>query len=90
MRKLPALLDPVDHTGNASPDNDAVDCLIDGTDEDWTCMGEGQFGCGAMGAMMTGKLKFQGPKGKAMGVMGPFDSFLTMTGKVPGDKAACP
>jgi len=56
-------------------------------------MGEGRFGCGAMGAMgamMTGKLKFQGPKGEAMGVMGPFDSFLTMTGKVPGDKAACP
>ena len=43
-----------------------------GTDEDRTCMGEGKFGCGAMG------------------VMGPFDSFLTMTGKVPGDEAACP
>jgi putative sterol carrier protein len=70
--------------------NDAVDYLMYGTDEDWTCMGEGKFGCGAMGAMMTGKLKFQGPKGEAMGVMGPFDSFLTMTGKVPGDKAACP
>jgi putative sterol carrier protein len=70
--------------------NDAVDYLMYATDEDWTCMGEGKFGCGAMGAMMTGKLKFQGPKGEAMGVMGPFDSFLTTTGKVPGDKAACP
>jgi putative sterol carrier protein len=40
--------------------------------------------------MMTGKLKFQGPKGEAMGVMGPFDGFLTMTGKVAGDKASCP
>jgi putative sterol carrier protein len=43
-----------------------------------------------MGAMASGKLKFKGPKMEAMGVMGPFDSFLTMTGKVPGDKAACP
>jgi putative sterol carrier protein len=67
-----------------------VDYLMNATDEDWACMGEGKFGCGAMGAMMTGKLKFQGPKGEAMGVMGPFDSFLTTTGKVPGDKAACP
>jgi putative sterol carrier protein len=53
-------------------------------------MGEGKFGCGAMGAMMTGKLKFEGPKMEAMGVMGPFDSFLLLTGKVPGDKASCP
>jgi putative sterol carrier protein len=43
-----------------------------------------------MGAMMTGKLQFKGPKGEAMGVMGPFDTFLQLTGKVPGDKKACP
>lgn len=67
-----------------------VDYLMYATDEDWTCMGEGRFGCGAMGAMMTGKLKFKGPKGEAMGVMGPFDTFLVSTGKVPGDKASCP
>jgi putative sterol carrier protein len=67
-----------------------VDYLMHATDEDWTCMGEGSFGCGAMGAMTTGKLKFKGPKMEAMGVMGPFDSFLTMTGKVAGDKASCP
>lgn len=67
-----------------------VDYLMHASDEDWTCMGEGKFGCGAMGAMMTGKLKFSGPKGEAMGVMGPFDSFLTTTGKVPGDKGSCP
>jgi putative sterol carrier protein len=70
--------------------NYSVDYLMHATDEDWACMGEGKFGCGAMGAMTTGKLKFQGPKMEAMGVMGPFDGFLTMTGKVPGDKAACP
>ncbi|MEA3276815.1 MAG: SCP2 sterol-binding domain-containing protein [Pseudomonadota bacterium] len=67
-----------------------VDYLMYATDDDWTCMGEGKFGCGAMGAMMTGKLKFKGPKGEAMGVMGPFDGFLVLTGKVPGDKASCP
>lgn len=68
----------------------AVDYLMHATDEDWTCMGEGKFGCGAMGAMMTGKLKFKGPKGEAMGVMGPFDAFLLLTGKVGGDKSSCP
>ena len=67
-----------------------VDYLMHATDEDWVCMGEGSFGCGAMGAMTTGKLKFKGPKMEAMGVMGPFDSFLTMTSKVAGDKASCP
>ncbi len=70
--------------------NHDVDYLMYATDEDWTCMGEGKFGCGAMGAMMTGKLKFKGPKGEAMGVMGPFDGFLVLTGKVPGDKSSCP
>ncbi len=70
--------------------NKDVDYVMHATDEDWICMGEGKFGCGAMGAMMTGKLKFEGPKGEAMGVMGPFDSFLVATGSVPGDKAGCP
>ena len=67
-----------------------VDYLMYATDEDWTCMGEGKFGCGAMGAMMTGKLNFKGPKGEAMGVMGPFDGFLLLTVKVAGDKSSCP
>jgi len=60
------------------------------TDEDWACMGEGSFGCGAMSATTTGKLKLGGPKMVAMGVMGPFDGFLVLTGKVAGDKASCP
>jgi len=68
----------------------AADYLMYASDEDWACMGRGEFGCGAMGAMTTGKLKFKGPKMEAMGVMGPFDRFLTLTGKVPGDMAACP
>jgi len=67
-----------------------VDYLMYATDEDWTCMGKGSFGCGAMGAMATGKLKFKGPKMEAMGVMGPFDGFLVTTGKVAGDKGTCP
>ena len=67
-----------------------VDYVMNATDEDWTCMGAGSFGCGAMGAMMSGKLQFKGPKMEAMGVMGPFDTFLQLTGKVPGDKKACP
>ena len=58
-------------------------------------MGKGSFGCGAMGpwghgAMMTGKLKFSGPKGEAIGVLGPFDSFLQLTGKVLGDTSSWP
>ncbi|MCG6862901.1 MAG: SCP2 sterol-binding domain-containing protein [Chromatiaceae bacterium] len=74
---------------HAEPNYD-VDYLMHATDEDWTCMGEGKFGCGAMGAMTTGKLKFKGPKMEAMGVMGPFDGFLVLTGKVAGDKGSCP
>ncbi len=68
----------------------SVDYLMHATDEDWTCMGEGTFGCGAMGAMMSSKLKFTGPKAEAMAVMGPFDGFLKLTGTVPGSSASCP
>lgn len=68
----------------------SVDYLMHASDEDWACMGKGSFGCGAMGAMATFKLKFKGPKGEAMGVIGPFDNFLLLTGKVPGDTSSCP
>ena len=70
--------------------NPEVDYLMHASDEDWTCMGEGKFGCGALGAMITGKLKLEGPKGEARGVVSPFDTFLQLTGKIPGDKSACP
>lgn len=70
--------------------NDDVDYLMYAEDEDWACMGEGSWGCGPMGAMATGKLKFDGPKGEAMGVMGPFEGFLLLTGKVPSDRSSCP
>lgn len=67
-----------------------VDYVMHATDKDWACMGAGSWGCGAMGAMMSGKLKFSGPKMEAMKVMTPFEGFLKFAGSLPGNKAACP
>ena len=69
--------------------NGDVDYLMHASDKNWTCMGKGSWGCGAMGAMMTGKLEFVGPKLEAASVMDPFNAFLQLTGKVKGD-TACP
>ena len=66
------------------------DYLMHATDANWECMGKASFGCGAMGAMMSGKLKFTGPKGEAMRVMGPFGAFLKVAGAIAGDKESCP
>lgn len=54
----------------------------------WREMGAGEYG--PMKAMMFGRLNFEGPKLEAMGNMGPFQNFLLLVGKVPGDWAACP
>lgn len=54
----------------------------------WREMGGGDYG--PMRAMMLGRLNFEGPKLEAMGNMGPFENFLLLVGKVPGDWAACP
>lgn len=54
----------------------------------WVEMGKGEYG--PMRAMMFGRLSFDGPMGEAMGNMGPFESFLLLVGKVPGDIAGCP
>ena len=54
----------------------------------WVEMGKGEYG--PMKAMMFGRLGFDGPMGEAMGNMGPFESFLLLVGKVPGDTASCP
>ncbi len=70
--------------------NMKVDYLMHATDKNWNCMGRGSWGCGAMGAMMSGKLRFSGPKMEAMKVMDPFESFLKLAGKVPGNQKACP
>jgi len=54
----------------------------------WREMGAGEYG--PMRAMMFGRLNFAGPKMEAMGNMGPFESFLRLVGKVPGEWSACP
>lgn len=64
-----------------------VDYTMHATTTRWQEMGNGDYG--PMRAMMFGRLKFTGPKMEAMGVMGPFDAFLRMPGKVAWDQA-CP
>lgn len=71
---------------NAQMDH-AVDYTMHATSERWAEMGAGEYG--PMKAMMFGRLKFTGPKMEAMSVMGPFEAFLRLPGKIPGDKA-CP
>lgn len=70
----------------AKMDHD-VDYTMHATTDRWDEMGAGEYG--PMKAMMFGRLKFTGPKMEAMGVMGPFEAFLRLPGKIPGDKA-CP
>ncbi|TCJ15048.1 sterol-binding protein [Parasulfuritortus cantonensis] len=53
----------------------------------WHEMGNGEYG--PMRAMMFGRLQFEGPKVEAMKVMGPFEQFLLIPGKIPGDDT-CP
>ncbi|MBN2872623.1 MAG: SCP2 sterol-binding domain-containing protein [Halothiobacillaceae bacterium] len=65
------------------------DYVMHATDEHWQCMGEGRFGCGAMGSMMSGELKFEGPKMEAASVIDPFNAFLELTGGV-GGSMQCP
>ena len=67
--------------------DDDVDYLMHAETERWNEMGAGEYG--PMKAMMFGRLKFTGPKMEAMSVMGPFEAFLRLPGKIPGDQA-CP
>lgn len=67
--------------------NGSVDYVMNANTKQWREMGAGEYG--PMRAMTFGRLKFDGPKMEAMGVMGPFEQFLLMPGKVPGDDA-CP
>jgi putative sterol carrier protein len=66
----------------------ATDYLMWAETSRWREMGAGDYG--PMRAMMFGRLEFQGPKMEAMGNMGPFENFLLLVGKVPGDWTACP
>lgn len=65
-----------------------VDYLMTAETKRWMEMGRGEYG--PMRAMMFGRLSFDGPMGEAMGNMGPFESFLLLVGKVPGDPGTCP
>jgi putative sterol carrier protein len=65
-----------------------VDYAMTAETKRWGEMGRGEYG--PMRAMMFGRLSFDGPMGEAMGNMGPFESFLLLVGKVPGDAASCP
>ncbi len=66
----------------------SVDYIMHASTKNWVKMGKGDLG--AMGAMMTFRLKFKGPKGEAMSNMGPFGEFLLLPGKVEGDPTVCP
>lgn len=63
------------------------DFLMWATTEDWTAMGNGEFG--PMWGMMSGKLNFEGSMWEAMQNMGPFKNFLLMFGKVATDASKC-
>jgi putative sterol carrier protein len=65
-----------------------VDYLMWAETSRWLEMGKGEYG--PMRAMFFQRLQFDGPMGEAMRNMGPFESFLLLVGKVPGDTAACP
>ena len=71
---------------NAKMDHD-VDYTMHAETERWNEMGAGEYG--PMKAMFFQRLIFTGPKMEAMSVMGPFEAFLRLPGKIPGDKA-CP
>jgi len=71
-----------------TPLDGAADYLMWADTPRWREMGGGEYG--PMKAMMFGRLHFAGPKMEAMGNMGPFENFLLLVGKVPGDWASCP
>lgn len=66
----------------------SADYIMHAMTERWQQMGAGSYG--PMWAMMTGRLKFKGPKFEAMRSMGPFKSFLLLVGEVESDVSTCP
>ena len=66
----------------------AADYLMWAETQRWQEMGKGEYG--PKWAMFMQRLHFDGPMGEAMGNMGPFENFLTLVGKVPGDTGSCP
>ena len=65
--------------------NSSCDYVMFAKTERWLEMGAGKYG--PMVGMMTGRLKFQGPKWEAMKNMGPFKSFLQLVQVNPGFQA---
>lgn len=75
--------------GKAESTLDArVDYVMWAETDRWVEMGKGEYG--PMKAMFFQRLGFDGPMMEAMGNMAPFESFLLLVGKVPGDVAGCP
>ena len=68
--------------------DDGADYLMWAATSRWIEMGKGEYG--PMRAMFFQRLRFEGPMGEAMSNMGPFESFLLLVGKVPGQTNACP
>jgi putative sterol carrier protein len=68
--------------------NIVSDYLMHADTSRWIEMGNGEYG--PMKAMMFGRLEFSGPKMEAMSVMGPFESFLQLIGKIQASNDACP
>jgi putative sterol carrier protein len=66
----------------------AADYVMKAETVRWVEMGKGEYG--PMKAMMLGRLGFDGPMVEATGNMGPFENFLLLVGKVPGDTTSCP
>lgn len=65
-----------------------ADYIMFAMTERWLEMGNGDYG--PMKGMFTGRLKFKGPKWEAMHNMGPFTSFLVLTGSIDSDSETCP
>jgi len=65
-----------------------VDYVMNASTKNWVEMGKGEYG--PMKAMMTTRLRFNGPMLEAMNNMAPFESFLLLVGKVDADTSACP
>ena len=68
--------------------NTRVDYMMWAETSRWVEMGKGEYG--PMKAIFFQRLGFDGPMMEAMGNMAPFESFLRLVGKVPGDVAGCP
>ena len=68
--------------------NTRVDYIMWAETSRWVEMGKGEYG--PMKAIFFQRLGFDGPMMEAMGNMAPFESFLRLVGKVPGDVAGCP